>query len=95
MDCNVCVSPENVLQDIEWYFTNKLPQFQSLLVEEDEHKQISAYTFSLHLHSVQSHHEGMYYCNLTTDVDAPYFLHVLNSRKEPFIQVICDVVSFS
>lgn len=87
MECNICISPEDVLQEVEWYFTNKPSRFQSVLVEEDEHKQISAYTLSLHLHSVQTYHQGMYYCNFTTDIDAPYFLHVFSSGSEPFRQV--------
>lgn len=89
MECNVCASPEDLLDEAEWHFTPKPFTTKPVLVEEDEFKQISAFSFTLYLSNLKTFHQGMYYCGIKNDVDAPYFLHILSSEEEPISEVNC------
>ena len=87
LDCNVCISPEDLIFAPEWRFMKNVSQLASVLVDEDDHQSISAYTFALHFFNIQKYHQGLYYCKLPSDLDAPYILHVVHTELEPIRNV--------
>jgi len=87
LECELCISPNDILNKNVWYYSWSGNSKNLSLIEENDYFRVSSLDLSLTIINMDESKSGFYQCKLPNSEAGPYFIELINDNKELIIDV--------